>query len=133
MYDKQAGERVWYTVVPSSDCKTIEYAGKTHKMSMRWYTLSMYHLSPMSGHRGRDATCRAIMDSGLWWSSLWNDCDKFIKACIECRKTRAKPHITGHVRSREYDGPFRYLIIYFVGPQRPPTARGNVYMLKHVD
>ena len=36
------------------------------------------------------------------------------------------------VRSREYDGPFRYIIIDFVGPQRPHTPRGNEYMFSAV-
>ena len=38
------------------------------------------------------------------------------------------PLITGHQRTREYDGPFHYLIIDFVGPMNPASRRGHKYM-----
>ena len=36
--------------------------------------------------------------------------------------------VTGHQRSREYDGPFRYLTMDFAGPMQPQSDRGHKYM-----
>ena len=49
---------------------------------------------------------------------------------LRCISTSEKsiPLVTGHQRTREYDGPFRYLIIDFVGPITPATPRGHRYM-----
>ena len=41
---------------------------------------------------------------------------------------KGRPIAAGLMRSREYDGPFRYLIVDFVGPQRPASRRGFEYM-----
>ena len=83
---------------------------------MRRYVVLPYQHIPFSGHTGRGRTIDAILDSGLWWPDLWETVNYADKHCIECKANRAKPHVTGLLRSREYDGPFRYLIIDFVGP-----------------
>ena len=51
-----------------------------------------------------------------------------VKNCWLCKINKGKPYVTGAQRSREYDGPFRYLVIDYVGPQRPPSKAGNEYM-----
>ena len=128
LFSKQSGTYEWYTVVPSTGWRTVEHGRTTHEMQLRRHVVLQFHSTAFSGHRGRDATAESILEAGLWWSALWDDVSFVCKHCIECKKVRGKPYVTGHVRSREYDGPFRYLIIDFVGPQRPATPRGNEYL-----
>ena len=52
----------------------------------------------------------------------------FIRTCLVCQAQKSTPLISGHQRSREYDGPFRMLQIDFVGPKSPPSRRGHRYM-----
>ena len=36
--------------------------------------------------------------------------------------------VTGRQRSRQYDGPFRFLVMDFVGPITPKSSQGHEYM-----
>ena len=82
----------------------------------------------MGPHRSRDRTMQAIIDGGLWWQKLFADVQGAVRGCIVCASEKTQPLVSGHQRSREYDGPFRYLIIDFIGPMNPPSARGYKYM-----
>ena len=97
-------------------------------MSLRQYVVVMFHCTPLGPHRSRDRTLGAITDAGLWWSSMYQDVQGAVRGCLICSSEKTTPLVSGQQRSREYDGPFRYLIIDFVGPMTPPSARGNRYM-----
>ena len=128
IYNTQTGMHEWYSVVPEGGWKAVEVNGKTRRMSLRKYVILLAHSSPTGGHRDRDKTCDAIGDSGLWWPNLRVNVDSHIKTCLVCRYAKGKTLVTGHMRSREAEGPFRILVMDFVGPQYPKTARNNVYM-----
>ena len=51
-----------------------------------------------------------------------------VHTCVVCKNVEAPPLVTGHQRTREYDGPFRYLVIDYVGPMMPESKRGRKYM-----
>ncbi len=59
---------------------------------------------------------------------MYHDVQGVVRCCIICRSVKEKPLVTGRQRSREYDGPFRYLVIDFVGPMNPASSRGHKYM-----
>ena len=59
---------------------------------------------------------------------MFNDVNTYVRACIICSSAKARPVVTGHQRSREYAGPFRYLMIDFVGPMHPTSGAGNRYL-----
>ena len=82
----------------------------------------------MGPHRGRDRTVWAIVDVGCWWQQLYQGVQAVVRTCIICRNVNSHPLVTAHQRSREYDGPFRYLVNNFVGPMIPASSRGRKYM-----
>ena len=59
---------------------------------------------------------------------MYKDVALLVRHCLHCAGNKGKPLVVGHQRSREYDGPFRYLIIDFVGPMNPKSARGHEFM-----
>ena len=128
IYNPQTGIHEWYSVVPDGGWKSIEFQGKTRRIGLRRYVIMLAHSSGTGGHRDRDKTCDAIADSGLWWPSIRVNVDSYIRSCLVCRYAKGKVLVTGHMRSREAEGPFRVLIMDFVGPQYPKTERGYLYM-----
>ena len=128
-YSYQSGMYEWFTIVPSGGWISIkEKNGKTRRYGLRKYIVKLFHDTPMGGHRDRDHTRDAIVDSGLTWKGMKADIDSHIRACQVCRWSKGRTLVTGLVRSREMEGPFRVLIMDFVGPQYPKTQRGNLYM-----
>ena len=122
---KNTGTHEWMTVIPDGDWRAITHGAETRKLSLRRYIILLYHCTPMGPHRSRDRTMQAILDAGLWWPKLYSDVQGFVKGCQICADAKSLPLVTGHQRSREYDGPFRYLMMDFVGPVTPETARGT--------
>ena len=128
-----SGMYEWYTVVPLGAWRSVDFQGDRRRLTLRRYVVLVYHCLPTGAHRDRDRTINAILDSGLWWDGIWTTCNTVIKACWICRVNKSKPFVTGLQRSREYDGPFRYLVIDFVGPHSPPSPAGNLYMFTCAD
>ena len=117
-----SGDFEFLTVIPSGNWFTYEHAGKPQRMTLRRHIIMMFHFTPHGPHMGRDRTVQSILDAGLW-QSLYKDVQALCRTCLVCQAQKNAPLITGHQRSREYDGPFRYLIIDYVGPMNPPSRR----------
>ena len=71
---------------------------------------------------GRDRTVQSVLDAGLWWQSLYKDVQALCRTCLVCQAQKNAPLITGHQRSREYDGPFRYLVIDICRAYEPTVS-----------
>jgi hypothetical protein len=127
-YSYLTGMFEWYTVVPDGGWSSYEHQGKTRRMSLRKYIVIAFHDAPLGGHRDRDHTRDAIHDAGLTWTNMKKDIDGHISHCQVCRWSKGRSLVTGMMRSREMEGPFRVLVIDFVGPMYPKTKRGNLYM-----
>ena len=125
---KEIGGHEFLTVIPDCDWRSSERNGEKRKVSLRDAIIFVFHDTAASPHRGRDATIHAILNAGCWWDSLWNDVNFYIKRCDVCSREKNKPLVTGRQRIRQYDGPFRFLVMDFVGPISPKSARGNEYM-----
>ena len=106
----------------------MEFAGAMRRCSLRRQIVIAYHCAPLAGHRSRDKTYQAILDAGLFWPGLRQSVDSLIKQCLQCKLTKGTPIKTALQRSRESDGPFRVIIIDFVGPHHPVTSKGHLYM-----
>jgi len=132
VYSRSTGSFEYLTVIPDGDWRTVEYGSVRRRLSLRRYIILTFHCTPMGPHRSRDRTVQAIMDAGCWWQRLYQDVQALLRACIICKSVKDKPLVTGHQRSREYDGPFRYIIIDYVGPMNPPSGRGHRYMFTAV-
>ena len=128
VYSRTSGDFEYLTVVPAGNWFTYEHAGKPQRMTLCSHIVMVFHFTPNGPHLGRDRTVQSILDTGLWWSSLYKDAQVVCRTCLVCQFQKNTPLITRHQRSREYDGPFRYLIIDFVGPMNPPSRRGHRYM-----
>ena len=128
VYSRSLGAFDWLTVVPEGPWRTVEFNGVKRRLSLRRYVILIFHCTPVGPHRDRERTIDAIQDAGLWWSTLYKEVQALLRHCLICASNKARPLVTGHQRSREYDGPFRFLIIDYVGPMQPPSARGHVYM-----
>ena len=98
------------------------------RLTLRRYLIVLFHNTPAGVHMGRDRTVQALLDVGMWWPQLYNDVQDVVRTCLICRSEKGQQLITGHQRSRDYDGPFRYLIVDYGGPMNPPSAGGHRYM-----
>ena len=125
---RSTGSHEFLTVIPEGDWRAVEYGGATRRLSLRRHVIHTFHLTPMGPHRGRDKTFQAIMDAGCWWNRLYQDVQDYVRHCVICRSINDSPLVTGHQRSREYDGPFRYLLIDFVGPISPQSTRPPLHV-----
>jgi len=128
MYQKNAGTWDWLTVIPEGAWRSVDFQGRTRSLTLRRYIILVFHCGPVAPHQDRERTINAITEAGMWWKTLYADVQTVIRHCLVCANAKGKPVITGHQRSRDYDGPFRYLIIDFVGPITPKTSRGHSYM-----
>ena len=91
MFSRTAGLYEWFTVVSHGPWRSVTFAGHEHEVNLRRYVLLQYHVTPFSGHRGRNQTVEAILDSGLWWPDLWENVNYVWKHCLECKAIRSKP------------------------------------------
>ena len=66
----------------------------------------IFHNTAMGPHRDRDRTVMAIQEAGCWWQNVYTDVSTFVRACLVCAAAKSRPLVTGHQRSRDYDGPF---------------------------
>ena len=128
VYCKELGTHEFLTVIPEGSWRSVEYAGEVRRLSLRRYVILVFHCTAMSIHKDRDRTVQSIVDAGLWWSKMHVDVGTAVRHCQLCKCAKGKHLVTGHQRTREYDGPFRYLIIDFVGPMSPLSARGMKFM-----
>ena len=128
IFSRTLGAYEFLTVVPEGDWRTVQHGGEKRRMTLRKYIITIFHCTPLGPHRDRDRTVHAIQDAGLWWQKMHTDVGLYVRHCLVCASAKARPIVTGHQRSREYDGPFRYLIIDFVGPMSPPSRNNHVYM-----
>ena len=108
--------------------RAVEFQGVSRRLSLRRYVLVSFHCSALGGHKDRDRTFSSITDAGLWWKDMRADIDTLVQKCLVRKLAKGRPLITGYMRSRESDGPFRVIIIDFVGPQRPATPCGHEYL-----
>ena len=128
VFQRSTGQQEFLTIIPDADWRTVEFAGERRRLSLRRYVILVFHVTAAGPHRGREQTVQAIQDAGCWWDNLTRDVTALIRHCEVCKCTKGTPTITGHQRSREYDGPFRYLEIDFVGPIQPRSGRGHRFM-----
>ncbi|XP_019259383.1 PREDICTED: uncharacterized protein LOC109237523 [Nicotiana attenuata] len=45
------------------------------------------HASPYGGHHGGDRTAAKVLQSGLFWPTLFKDAHAFVKKCDQCQRT----------------------------------------------
>ena len=127
-YSRGTGTWEYLTVIPEGNWRTVPFGTTNRKLSLRRYIILVFHNTAMGPHRGRERTFQAIIDAGCWWPSLYRDVQATVRSCPVCRTAKDHTLVTGHQRSRDYDGPFRYLVIDYVGPMQPTTPRNNRYM-----
>ena len=123
-----SGTYEYLTIVPQGDWRSIDHGASRVRMSLRRYVVSIFHSTALGPHRDRDRTITAIRDAGCWWPKMYADVSSYVRACLICSSAKDRPLVTGHQRSRDYDGPFRYLVIDYVGPMTPTSGKGNKYM-----
>ncbi|KAK8998732.1 hypothetical protein V6N11_084115 [Hibiscus sabdariffa] len=90
------------------------------------------HSSPYGGHFGGTRTAAKVLQSGLYWPTLFKDAHNFFKRCNRCQRT-------GNI-SRRHEMPLQNILevelfdvwgIDFMGPF--PSSYGNLYILLVVD
>ncbi|CAM8895153.1 unnamed protein product [Rhodiola kirilowii] len=90
------------------------------------------HSLPCGGHGGSSKTAAKVLQSGLYWPSIFKDSYNFVKACDKCQRS-------GNISKRD-EMPQQVMIeveifdvwgIDFMGPF--PPSYGNRYILVAVD
>ena len=128
VYARSTGTHEFLTVIPEGDWRTVEHGVQRRRLSLRRYIVMIFHCTALGPHRDRDRTVSAILDAGCWWQGMFTDVSGFVRTCLVCSSAKARPVVTGHQRSRDYDGPFRFLVIDFVGPMNPTSGQNFRYM-----
>ena len=123
MYARPTGTHEYLTVIPMGNWRSFQFGTGVRRLTLHRYIVMVFHYTAVGPHRGRERTYQAIQDAGLWWPTLFRDVSGFRRNCQICRNATGKPLVTGHQRTREYDGPFRFLMIDFVGPMSPLMPR----------
>ena len=86
--------------------------------------LDQAHAGLSGGHFSADTTAKAIMTTGLWWPTLFQDAAEFVKRCEECQRVKV-PIRRDNMPLRPMMGAraFAKWGIDFVGPINPPAHR----------
>ena len=94
--------------------------------------LNECHASSYGGHFSGERTAHKILQSGLYWPTIFKDCAEWVKLCDRCQKI-------GNISSRN-EMPLRGIMVVqifdvwgidFMGPF--PPSFGNLYILLAVD
>ena len=94
--------------------------------------LSFCHTFACGGHFGSQRTARKVLDSGLYWPTLFHDAYLFCKSCEQCQRTGTISH-----RNEMPQQPMLSCEIFdvwgidFMGPF--PVSFGFIYILLAVD
>ena len=79
---------------------------------------------PTGGHFQADTTAKKIQQSGLWCSTLYKDCKKFVIQCDQCQRLgRPLPSTKIPLISVNPSLTFEIWAIDFIGPFPIPTKR----------
>ena len=88
--------------------------------------LDQAHAGLSGGHFSTDTTAKAIMTTGLWWPTLFQDASEFVRRCEECQRVKV-PIRRDNMPLRPMMGAraFAKWGIDFVGPINPPAHRSR--------
>ncbi|XP_070055106.1 uncharacterized protein [Nicotiana tomentosiformis] len=94
--------------------------------------LQVYHASPYGGHFGGIRTAAKVLESGLYWLTLFKDAHAWVKNCDECQRTSniSRRHEMPMITIQEVEV-FDMWGIDFMGPF--VSSYGNKYILVGVD
>ena len=86
--------------------------------------LAQAHLGIASGHFSAETMAKAILMSGTWWPTLFQDARAYVKTCDKCQRFK-KPIRLDNMPLLPLMGAkaFAKWGIGFVGPIDPPTYR----------
>ena len=48
--------------------------------------LESFHAIPYGGHHGRECIAHKVLQSGVFWPSLFKDSIAFVKGCDKCQR-----------------------------------------------
>ncbi|GKD66471.1 reverse transcriptase domain-containing protein [Tanacetum coccineum] len=94
--------------------------------------LRQCHSGPSGGHHGIAATARKVFEAGFYWTNIFRDAHKLVRACDTCQRAR-------NISSRD-ETPQKYIQVCeifnvrgidFMGPF--PSSNGNKYILVAID
>ena len=54
--------------------------------------LQQAHSGLAGGHFLAETTAKAIMMSGIWWPTLFNDAKEYVKRCEDCQQGKTTNH-----------------------------------------
>ena len=93
------------------------------------------HYGPAGGHFQSDTTAKNIQQLGLWWTTLYKDCQKFVSKCDRCQHLgRPLPSTEMPLISINPSLTFEIWAIDFIGPFLVPTRKtGARYIITVVE
>lgn len=128
-FDAKLHTMTYAWCVPKGSVRSARVLGGRHPVSVRSEMIAWFHESSASGfHSTMDATYSKLV-TRYHWPTLFEDVERYVKECGECRKLRGRPLVSASVRSDLYDGLFVCVFFDHVGPIRPQSANGHRYLL----
>jgi hypothetical protein len=101
---------------------------------LREGVLKLGHDTPMAGHLGSKRTRERIWGT-FYWPGIGGDVRRYCASCAECQKVVPRGRVS-KVPLQQLplvDEPFQRVAVDIVGPIKPKSDRGNMYILVVVD
>ena len=128
-FDAKLHTMTYAWCVPKGSVRSQTIFGGTHTVSVRNEVIAWFHESRAFGfHSTLDATYSKLV-TRYCWPGMFENVEKYVRDCLECKELRGRPLVSATVRSDLYDGPFVCVFFDHVGPVRPSSANGCRYLL----
>jgi hypothetical protein len=75
-----------------------------------------------------------LFRQGLYWPSMLKDCIEYAKGCLDCQKHAGIQHVPAtELHSIVKPWPFRGWALDLIGEIKPPSSKGQRYILVGID
>jgi len=95
---------------------------------------STYSDIHIRGHFVAKATTHKNLRTGYYWTSVFRDSYKFVKACVEYQEASSKEKLfVMPLQPVLPNFPFSKWGLEFFGPINPPSSTGHIFILTAID
>ena len=96
---------------------------------LRKVYMSQLHDAPLGGHRGIKKTFESLQGR-VFWPGHRHDVKRWVQTCPVCQSRKSGNQRRRHPLQQRLPGyPLERVAMDIIGPIRPPTSRGNSYIL----
>jgi hypothetical protein len=99
-----------------------------------YLAISNVHSGSCGAHQAGHKMKWILFRQGLYWPSMLKDCIEYAKGCQDCQKHAGIQHVPAtELHSIVKPWPFRGWALDLIGEIKPPTSKGQRYILVGID